>query len=484
MFEDVGMTLIWGIIIVVLLVIFAVLFVKWSYTVVPPHEAHVVVSRGKGKKVFYSRVLEGQKVQSAYWHIPILQQRLILPLENIRIQINRIPLRDMLMAKFSSDVICFISIEDPLIAAEKLGRIEAEEVKTTEEMEMRGEIVSGFPAMGREVGKLIESITRNASMTMEIYEIMKQRDKFSEEVEKRVAEPIKDWGLRMVDLEVIHFTDIEGYTVIKDLEQRQATLINAETRKQVADNQKGASIVESLANKETEMARAENEELYRIRQIQKDQQVGQSQQEAAQKIAEAEMEANKQKVEALRVLNVGTAQVAAQAKIEQAKGDSGAVKTKADGDAEATKKTGLAEAEVSKAKLIAEADGTKEKAFALKEYTDAGLSLETIKADVDIKKAQFAALAEGLKVAKISIVTSGESSILGIPVSAKVGADIGQMLYEMAERGIDVKSLLDKLPLETAVKLAIAEKLGVTAVKEAQKQIEKEKPPAEKKGKG
>jgi hypothetical protein len=65
-----------------------------------------------------------------------------------------------------------------------------------------------------------------------------------------------------------------------------------------------------------------------------------------------------------------------------------------------------------------------------------------------------------------------------------VGADIGQMLYEMAERGIDVKSLLDKLPLETAVKLAIAEKLGVTAAKEAQKQIEKEKPTTpEKKGK-
>jgi flotillin len=472
MFEDLSMTLLGGVIIVVLLVIFVVLFVKWSYTVVPPHEAHVVVFRGKGKKVFCSRVLEGQKFQSAYWHIPILQQRLIIPLENIRIEIDSISLRDQLMAKFSGDVICFLSVVDPLLAAEKLGKIEAEEGKT------------GFPRMEAEVGKLIEAITRNASMSMEVYEIMRHRDTFSQEVKKRVNDPLKDWGVQLVDLEVIHFKDIENYTVIKDLEQRQATLINAETRKQVADNQKGASIVESLANKETEMAKAENEELYRVRQIQKDQQVGQSQQEAAQKIAEAEMEANKQKVEAQRVLNVGTAQVGAQAKIEQAKGDSEAVKTKADGDAEAIRKTGFAEAEVSKAKLIAEADGTKEKAFALKEYTDAGLSLETIRAEVEIKQAQFAALAEGLKVARISIVTSGESSILGIPVSAKVGADIGQMLYEMAERGIDVKSLLDKLPLEAAVKLAIAEKLGVTAVKEAQKQMEKEKPTtAEKKGK-
>jgi uncharacterized BrkB/YihY/UPF0761 family membrane protein len=48
MFEDVGMALLWGIVIVVILVVLTVLFVWWSYTVVPPHEAHVVVSRGKG----------------------------------------------------------------------------------------------------------------------------------------------------------------------------------------------------------------------------------------------------------------------------------------------------------------------------------------------------------------------------------------------------------------------------------------------------
>jgi flotillin len=467
MFEDV---LLWTIVTIVILVIVAVIFIRWSYTVVPPHEAHVVVSRGKGKKVYCSRPLEGVKLQSAYWYIPILKQRLILPLENIRIEIDSIPLRDQLMAKFSGDVICFLSIVDPLLAAEKLGRIEAEEGKI------------GFPRIEAEVGRLIESITRNASMSMEVYEIMRHRDAFSQEVKKRVNDPLKEWGVQLVDLEVIHFKDIETYTVIKDLEQRQATLINAETRKQVADNQKGASIVESLANKETEVARAENEELYRIRQIQKDQKVGQTQQESVQNIAQAEMEANKQKVEALRVLDVGTAQVGAQAKIESAKGDSEAVKTKADGDSEAIRKTGLAQAEVTKATLIAEADGTKEKAYALKEYTDAGLSLETISAEVEIKKAQFAALAEGLKVAKISLVTSGESSILGIPVSAKVGADIGQMLYEMAERGIDVRSLLDKLPLETAVKLAIAEKLGIAAVKEAQKQPQKS-PTTDKKAK-
>src|SRR5512136_1702018 len=109
MFEDV---LLWTIATIVVIVIAAVGYVRWSYTVVPPHEAHVVVSRGKGKKVYCSRPLEGVKLQSSYWYVPILDQRLIIPLENIRIEIDGIPLRDQLMAKFSGDVVCFLSVTD------------------------------------------------------------------------------------------------------------------------------------------------------------------------------------------------------------------------------------------------------------------------------------------------------------------------------------------------------------------------------------
>jgi len=97
--------------IIALIVVIAVIIVAKSYTVVPPHEAHVVVSRSKGKKLFCSR--EGV-VKSAYWHVPVLQQRAVLPLENIQIQINDIPLRDKDMAKFAADVRCFLNIFDPI----------------------------------------------------------------------------------------------------------------------------------------------------------------------------------------------------------------------------------------------------------------------------------------------------------------------------------------------------------------------------------
>jgi flotillin len=315
-------------------------------------------------------------------------------------------------------------------------------------------------------------------MAMDVFAIMKQRDQFSQEVENKVNDELKGWGLKLIDLEVIHFKDIEAYTVIKDLERRQAKVIETETRKQVAEYEKDASVVESVTNKEKETQKAQNEEEYRTRQIEKDQKIGERQKLSDQMVAKAEMEANKDKVEATRALTVGTAQVTKEAKIVDAEGEAEATKRKGEATAEVTKMTGFAQADVTRQQAFAEAEGTEKKAVALKQYTDAGLSVEMIKAQVDIKKAQFSALAEGLKVAKINLVTSGESNILGIPISAEMGADLGAMLVALQNQGVDISDLLAKLPLSETAKLAIAAKMGVEVVKEAEKQ--KEKPPSEK----
>jgi len=216
---------------------------------------------------------------------------------------------------------------------------------------------------------------------------------------------------------------------------------------------------EAVAEQEKETKKAEAEESYRKRQIEKDEKLGIATQDKNLKISKAEKEANIQAVEAKRKMEVGTAEVEKEARIENAKGEAESIKLK-----------GFAEADVSKQKLFAEAEGTEKKAVALKQYTDAGLSLEVIKANIEIKKAQFNALAEGLKVAKINLVTSGESNILGIPISAETGADLGAMLVALQNQGIDIKALLEKLPISEAAKLAIAAKAGVEVVKEADAQ--------------
>jgi uncharacterized membrane protein YqiK len=313
-------------------------------------------------------------------------------------------------------------------------------------------------------------------MKMDVFTTMKERERFSQNVENEVA-PIlqKEWGIKMADLEVIHFEDDEGYTVIKDLQARQAMVINAETRKQVAMKEKEASMSEAIANKEKQVQNATSEEEYRKRQITKDEEVGKREQEKLQKIAEAQAAANEKAVEARRKLEVGNADVDKQALIKKAEGTAGARKAVAEGEAEYTKLTGFAQAEVTKLTLFAEAEGTEKKALALKQYTDAGLSLEVIKANIAINEAKFKAWGEGLRVAKINIITGPEGNVLGVPVGGQTGAEIGQMLLAMAEQGIDVKDIINKIPIPETLKIAIAAKAGVEVVKTAEKQKQPEK---------
>jgi len=432
--------------IIAICIIITVAILSPRYTVVPAHEAHVVVKRKK-RIVYCSRT----GFQSSYFFMPLFHKRSILPLENIKLNIENIPLRDIDMAKFNGDVRCWLSIENPDLAAEKLGKVEPE----------RG--LQGFAAIEADVKDLIQAITRNSSMTMDVFAIMKEREKFSNEVQKEIAPILKDeWGIKIADLEVIHFTDFGDYEVITNLEKRQAKVIEAETRKQVAGQEKDAVMSEAIAEKEREVQKATSEQEYKTKQIEKDQKIGIATQEKNLKISEAEQKANKQAIEAKRTKDVGTAEVGKEAVIETATGE-----------AEKTKLKGFAEADVSKQKLFAEAEGTEKKAVALKQYTDAGLSLEIIKANVEIKKAQFEALAAGLKQANINLVTSGEKSILGIPISAETGADLGAMLLTLANQGVNVKELLEKLPISQTLKLAIAARAGVEIVKEADAQQEK-----------
>ena len=207
----------------IFLVILVYAILKISYTVVPPHKAHVIVSRGKGRKIYMAR----ENYKTSYWRIPLIQQRSIVPLENVQLGVKDIYLRDSNMAKFDGDVVAWLNICDPLLAAERVGDISKDPLQ-----QITADILN-----------VIRAVTRNKSMYWSIVDIMKKRKHFSNDVEKAVNDELKEWGMRVIELEVIHFTDIEGYTVIHDLEARQAKVINAETRKQIAGQEKEASSV-------------------------------------------------------------------------------------------------------------------------------------------------------------------------------------------------------------------------------------------------
>jgi len=417
-------------------------FLRLTYTVVQPHQAHVVVTRSRGRKIYSSR----EEMKSAYFHIPLIQERSILPLENIQLKIDNISFRDRDLAKFTRDVVCWVNVQDPVLASERLGKVEAEQT------------IEGFRQVEADVKSLIEAVSRTTTMKYDIVTLMGERQTFGETVEKEIDAQLKGWGLELIDLEIIDFHDSEGYKVIENLEKRRAKEIESETRKKIADKEREATIAESNAQKETELVKAQNEEIFRSRQIEKDEAIGKREQEKNRNIAELEQKANIQAVEARKAKVVGDAEVDKESTIKRSEGEAESTRVIGKADADIIDLKGTAEAEVTKKRLLSEATGKDALADALRKFNEAGILLEFMTAIRDVQLGKYKSLSEALQKANVNLITSGEKDILGIPVGADLGADVGAMITAMEKAGFDVKGLLKKMSEMTKDILTTAKK--------------------------
>ena len=408
-----------------------------SYVVVPANQIHVIVHRGRGRKIYTARAGSS----SSYWRIPMLQQRIILPAENVQLEISGISLRDGQMAKFNGDVVAWVNINNPELASERLGD------------------AKGGQVIFNDVRNLIQAITRNTSMLWSIMDILKNRKGFSDAIRESVNKEFNAWGMVLVELEVIHFTDDPKYTVIKDLEERQASIINAETRKLVAMQMKEADIVESTARKDTAVQVANNDELAKIREITRDEAIGKRGAEKERSIAEQQGLANKSAIASQNILLVGKADNEKQALIVAAEGKSQSeILLTATVPAEKVRMGGMAEADVVKAKLLAEgegirakmlgeADGTLRRAEALKLYNEAGIKLELLKASRDVEMNKYDNWGKAMASAKINVYAGGEGgNLFGMPMSPSGAFSLASFNNIIKESGgMDLEKIAESI---------------------------------------
>jgi flotillin len=422
------------IIAIVVAAVIVIVVLALSYTVVPAHEAHIVISRSKGRKFYCSR----KDMVSSYWRVPFIQQIAVIPIENVKITVDDITLRDLNYAPFIADVIGWINVVDPLLAAERYGLLRR-----------------GIESMVVEVSDIIKAVTRNSSMYWKITDIMQKRRDFSQDVEKNINEELLAWGTEVVELEVIHFKDLpekdaqgkQIYTVIKDLQARQATVINAETRKLVANQDKEAVMVEATATMNAERTKAETEEAYKVRQMERDENIGKREQEKNEAIAVAKQKANEKNVEAERTMTVGKAEYEKDATIAKAEGDAQSVFLSGEARAKITKVTGEAEGDAIRAKGFADAAATDKRAEALKKYNEAAIGVEIIAAQKDVMKTYATEMSKALQVAKINVYAGGEekATLFGMPLTAKGGFTLGAFNEIGKQFGWDFQKIAESI---------------------------------------
>jgi len=404
-----------------------IIFFLSCYRVVGPNEAHVIVFMGRGRKIKSPVKKDGVDGKTSYFYVPFLMKRYVMPLTNVKLDIKDIPLNDNLLAPFLCDVVTWLHIEDPVKAAERL------------------DFNSGdvFGSLHQDLIAIVQAIARAAAMKQEILDIMRDRKTFSQSVTGEVDPVLQSWGVQLVNLEVNDIRDQEGSQVIHNYEAMRKAEVQSKARIAVAQRDREAVEAEQQNRQKAEVAKADAEKVFQSSQIDRDTALGIKEQEKEQQIAVATAKTNEQKVAALKVMTVGQATVNKEAAITQAEGEGEAIRIKGEKEANVVSLTGKAKAEAIEAQGLAEAKAKDAMAEALKKFNDAGISLEQIKASVEIQAAFAQAYAEIAKNANIKIVTGGEGgNILGLPMNAKTGADLGQMFEGL---GIDLTKLPEAL---------------------------------------
>ncbi len=393
-------------------VLFVIFFLS-TYKVISPNEAHIIVFMGRGRKIKSPVQKDGVDGRTSYFFIPFLMKRFVMPLTNVKLDINDIPLNDNQVAPFVCDVNTWLHVADPVKAAERL--------------DFNGGDV--FGSLHKDLAAIVQAIARAAAMKQEILDIMRDRATFSNKVSEEVNVMLKEWGVELVGLEINDIRDQEGSQVIHNYEAMRKASVQSLARIQVAERNREAVESEQQNRQKEEVAKAESEKNFTEKQIEKDAVIGIRTQEKEQQIAVAAQETNKQKVQALRVSTVGQAEVTREAQITTAQGEGEAIRIKGEKEADVITLTGNADANAIKAKGLAEAAAKDAMAEALKKFNDAGIDITKITAAVDIQKAFAQAVSKIAEKAEFKILTNSDSSTLfGLPINAGLGANLGQLI--------------------------------------------------------
>ena len=393
------------------------------YKVVPVNEAHIRILQNS-KMIFSSR-----QGRSAYWVIPFITKLHKLPLCNLAIPVNDIKLNDKNMAKFVSDIMCFININNLDLAVERL-------ILTNTEKELGFDFVK----LSEDLRAIMESVGRTVTTKQTILDIYMNRSLLDQAITKEVEVVFPKWGIELVDLELKDIKDAPGSTIIADIE-----------RKIAAEIRRDAEIKVATTTKEAELIKAEAEEIYRKRQIEKDKQIGIADQSKNQEIANKEAEANIQKIEAIRKLTVGQAEIEKQKMEQLAIGQKLKYSIEAEGQANQIQNVGKAEANIIQIKKEADAAGTLKLAEALKQYNDVAINVKILDIQKEIMIAKFNALAQAIQKADVKWIMSGTNAqkFFGINLDAEGGANIQQFLQES---GLDLEKLKNILNLNKNAK--------------------------------
>lgn len=423
-----------GIVGLIVLGIILVLVIIQFRTVVPTNCVHIVQRRDS--TVSFGKDTENGNV---YYEWPSVIPffgitKIVLPVSVFDLDLANYEAYDKGRLPFVVDIKAFFRINESNLAAQR---------------------VSSFEELKEQLIALVQGAVRAILASSEIEEIMQGRSKFGEMFTGEVNEQLANWGVVTVkNIELMDIRDGRESRVIKDIMEKKKSLIESESRQEIAKNRRVAEIAEIEANKDVNLQTEEAARLVQMKKVEVRQQVSLADQEAIQRIKEKEKITKEKEMEVAQVENVRKAEIAKSVQVVKAQEMKETQILIAEGkfeterrEADATKVKGEAQADAKRALELAPIQAQIELAKEIgnnESYQKYLIGLEQIKASETIGVAQ----AKALEAADIKIIANSDSASTGLNglgelISSKGGTQLGAMVEGLLQSEA-VKGLLGK----------------------------------------
>lgn len=403
--------------------------------VVAPNEVHIVQSR-KSTQSFGKDKENGNTYYEWPSWIPIIGiVKVVLPVSVFDISFNAYEAYDKGRVPFVVDIIAFFRIADSNLAAQR---------------------VQSFEELETQLHAIVKGAIRTVLASHDIDDIMVERSKYGEHFTTEVAEQLKNWGVVTVkNIELMDIRDATGNQVVHNIMEKKKSLIEMQSRTEVAANKKTAEVAEIEAEREVEVQKQVASQTVGLRNAEREKQVGIANQQAQQSIKEQEKLTKEKEMAVNKVAQVTQAEIDKNVNVVKAEQEKQTTILIAEGDLEGTKRKsegitieGQAKAEAEKAMQLApvQAQITLAKEIGSNEgYQKYLITIRQVEAGQVVGVEQ----AKALEKANIKVIANTGDPISGVTkvmdlFSSKGGTSVGAMLEGLAQTD-EGKALLGKI---------------------------------------
>lgn len=249
-----------------------------GYRIVPPSEAHIVVSRG-GKFVVSSDDTISQKRD--YFAFPEG-----IPFIGRKVRILNVTIKEITLvqetyeqnqARYQVSSSLKYRIKNVLKAAETF---------------------TNDNILGEQISDILRAAVRAVTVKYDVTQVRALKQKMEEEIRKEMEDDLERWGLELINFQLGEFLDTKDSTIISDISKRREVEIHTTTREQNAEKIRQARVKE-----------AEAEEQARTREIAKDKTIAEREQNKIRDIAEQERLTKEKQLDVTRVATIKQAEI-------------------------------------------------------------------------------------------------------------------------------------------------------------------------------